>query len=83
MQAPFDTELVAAGVYVVVVPLYLLLWRYHSRHCYAALAIAASILALCAFLRSDSVRAWDLHPLNHQYAPMNDRDPRGDVGLLA
>jgi len=59
MQAPFDPELVTASVYVVAVPLYLLLWRRHSRQCYAGLAIAALILALCALLRSESVRAWD------------------------
>jgi hypothetical protein len=71
MQAPIDTELVTAGVYVVAVPLYLLLWYRHSRHCYAALAIAALILALCALLRSESVRAWDPRPLYHHEAPRN------------
>jgi hypothetical protein len=85
MQAPFDPELVTAGVYVVAVPLYLLLWRRHSRHCYAALAIAALILALCALLRSDAVRAWDPQPLRHQHqpAPTSGPDPRGDFSLIA
>ena len=70
MQAPVDPELITAGVYGVVVPVYFVLWRRHSRHCYAVLAIAALILTLCAMLKSDAVRAWDPHPLNHPGASL-------------
>jgi hypothetical protein len=68
MQVPIDTELVSAGVYLVAVPLYGWLWHRHSRYCYAALSIAALILALCALLRSETVRTWEpLH--HHEVAP--------------
>jgi hypothetical protein len=60
MQVPFDTELVTCGVYIVAAPLYALLWRRHIRHAYAALAVAALILSLCAFLRSEMVKTWEL-----------------------
>src|SRR5438270_8806014 len=83
MQAPIDPELVTAGVYVIAVPLYFLLWRHHSRHCYAALAIAALILAMCALLRSESVRAWDPQPLHHRLTPLNDTVPRDNFSMVA
>jgi hypothetical protein len=84
MQAPFDSELMTAGVYLVAVPLYGLLWHRHSRHAYAALAIAALILALCAFLRSDTVRTWEPHPSRqHQPAPTNTPAPNDDFSTLA
>ncbi len=83
MQAPIDPELVTAGVYVVAVPLYLLLWHRHSRHCYAALAIAAMILAMCALLRSEPVRAWDPRPLNHRLTLPDGTAPRGDFSMVA
>jgi hypothetical protein len=80
MQAPFDPELVTAGVYLVIGPLYGLLWHRHARHVYAALAIAALILAVCAFLRSETVRTWDPHPIRHRQlvtspAPKDDSAP--------
>ena len=77
MQIPVDTELVTAGVYFVVVPLYGLLWYRHVRHAYAALAIAAIILALCALLRSETVRAWGPHPSprHHEIAPTTPSVP--------
>ncbi|HXP05355.1 MAG TPA: hypothetical protein VN808_14630 [Stellaceae bacterium] len=83
MQVSIDTELVTAAVEVIVVPLYLLLWHRYIRHAYAALAIAALILALCALLRSDTVRAWDPPALHHHVTPTNDPEPSGDIGLLA
>jgi len=83
MQAPFDPELVTAGVYVVAVPLYLLLWRRRSPHCYAALAIAALILALCALLRSEPVRAWEPHPLYRHIAPKSGPRPSSSFSLIA
>jgi hypothetical protein len=85
MQVPIDTELVTSGVYLLVVPLYGLLWHRHIRHAYAALAIAALILAICAFLRSEPVRAWDPHPLFHsQPMPVIDASvAKGNFSTLA
>src|SRR5580700_10497515 len=82
MQVPIDTELVTAGVEVIVVPLYLLLWHRHVRHAYAALAIAAALLGACALLRSDAVPAWN-PPALHHVVPTNERGPSAGFGLLA
>jgi hypothetical protein len=83
MQVPIDTELLTAGVEVIVVPLYLLLWHRHIRHAYAALAIAALILALCALLRSETVRAWDPPALHHHDAPLRQPGRSSGFGLVA
>ncbi len=83
MQAPVDPELITAGVYGVVVPVYFVLWRRHSRNCYAVLEIAALNLTLCAMLKSDAVRAWDPHPLNHpgaSWGPPGNRPSGGEMG---
>ena len=74
MQSPIDPELVTAGVYLLIVPLYGLLWRGHTRQPYAGLTLAALILAVCAFIRSETVLVWDarwtkqdqLLPTNHR-----------------
>lgn len=79
MQTPFDTELVTGSVYVVVVPLYLLVWR-HSRHWYVGLAFAALVLGMCALLRSETVRAWRPPSPHHGVEPLSQPH---DFGLLA
>jgi hypothetical protein len=84
MQAPIDPELVTAGVYLLIGPLYGLLWHHHIRHAYAALAIAALILSVCALLRSETVRAWDPQPLHHPHtAPVNAPLRESDFPTLA
>jgi hypothetical protein len=83
MNAPFDPELGSAAVYFFVVPVYAVLWWQHRHRCYAALAIAALILALCAVLKSEPVRAWNPPPLYHHLAPKSGPGPSCDFLLIA
>lgn len=52
MQHSASIEIATAATYLVVALLYAVLWQHRSRSTYAALAVAASILAVCAYLRS-------------------------------
>ncbi len=83
MTITIDSEFITGGAYCLIAILYLLLWRSHNRHCHAALAGVAIILAMSAFLRSEAVRTRFLSPAHQSVIPSRDLVPGGDFMLIA